>query len=142
MYGHCYIPEQPLNSLFVSFRYLLMSMSTGSHLLFVSLHFRRGEAGHLSPCCTATFNSCVHRSLLAFSLHFSSSSAFLIFIFTQSSHLSCGRHSHTSIRQYTVLHVALSCAIDRSSIYRALAQCGSTATSIQRYLEVRSHRDV
>ena len=40
---------------------------------------------------TATFVICFHRSLLlAFSLHFSSSSAFLRSLFTQSSHLSCG----------------------------------------------------
>ena len=39
---------------------------------------------------TATFVICFHRSLLlAFSLHFSSSSAFLRSLFTQSSHLSC-----------------------------------------------------
>ena len=40
---------------------------------------------------TATFVICFHRSLLlAFSLHFSFSSAFLRSLFTQSSHLSCG----------------------------------------------------
>ena len=43
---------------------------------------------------TATFVICFHWSLLlAFSLHFSSSSAFYFFLrylFTQSSHLSCG----------------------------------------------------
>ena len=40
---------------------------------------------------TATFVICFHRSLLlVFSLHFSSSSAFLRSLFTQSSHLSCG----------------------------------------------------
>ena len=40
---------------------------------------------------TATFVICFHWSLLlAFSLHFSSSSAFLRSLFTQSSHLSCG----------------------------------------------------
>ena len=40
---------------------------------------------------TATFVICFHRSLLlAFSLHFSSSSAFLRSLFTQSAHLSCG----------------------------------------------------
>ena len=40
---------------------------------------------------TATLVICFHRSLLlAFALHFSSSSAFLRSIFTQSSHLSCG----------------------------------------------------
>ena len=39
---------------------------------------------------TATFVTCFHWSLLlAFSLHFSSSSAFLRSLFTQSSHLSC-----------------------------------------------------
>ena len=42
---------------------------------------------------TATFVICFHRSLLlAFSLHFYSSSAFLRSLFTQSSHLSCGLH--------------------------------------------------
>ena len=42
---------------------------------------------------TATFVICFHWSLLlAFSLHFSSSSAFLGSLFTQSSHLSCGLH--------------------------------------------------
>ena len=41
--------------------------------------------------CTATFVIRFHWSLLlAFSLHFSSSSAFLRSLFTQSSHLSCG----------------------------------------------------
>ena len=41
--------------------------------------------------CTATFVICFHLSLLlAFSLHFSSSSAFLRSLFTHSSHLSCG----------------------------------------------------
>ena len=41
--------------------------------------------------CTATFVICYHWSLLlAFSLHCSSSSAFLRSLFTQSSHLSCG----------------------------------------------------
>ena len=41
--------------------------------------------------CTATFVIRFHLSLLlAFSLHFSSSSAFLRSLFTQSSHLSCG----------------------------------------------------
>ena len=40
---------------------------------------------------TATFVTCFHWSLLlACSLHFSSSSAFLRSLFTQSSHLSCG----------------------------------------------------
>ena len=40
---------------------------------------------------TATFLICFHWSLLlAFSLHFSSSSAFLRSLFTQSSHLNCG----------------------------------------------------
>ena len=40
---------------------------------------------------TATFVICFHWSLLfTFSLHFSSSSAFLRSLFTQSSHLSCG----------------------------------------------------
>ena len=40
---------------------------------------------------TATFVICFHWSLLlAFSLHFSSSSAFLRSLFTQSSHLNCG----------------------------------------------------
>ena len=40
---------------------------------------------------TATFVICFHRSLLlACSLHFSSSTAFLRSLFTQSSHLSCG----------------------------------------------------
>ena len=40
---------------------------------------------------TATFVISFHRSLLlAFSLHFSSSFAFLKSLFTQSSHLSCG----------------------------------------------------
>ena len=40
---------------------------------------------------TATFVICFHWSLLlAFSLHFSSASAFLRSLFTQSSHLSCG----------------------------------------------------
>ena len=44
-----------------------------------------------SLCCTATFVICFHWSLLlAFSLHFSSSSAFLRSLFTQSSHLNCG----------------------------------------------------
>ena len=41
--------------------------------------------------CTATFVIRFHWALLlAFSLHFSSSSAFLRSLFTQSSHLSCG----------------------------------------------------
>ena len=46
---------------------------------------------YLSLRCTATFVIRFHWSLLlAFSLHFSSSSAFLRSLFTQSSHLSCG----------------------------------------------------
>ena len=44
-----------------------------------------------SPRSTATFVICFHwYLLLAFSLHFSSSSAFLRSLFTQSSHLNCG----------------------------------------------------
>ena len=46
---------------------------------------------YLSLCCTTTFVNHFHCSLLlAFSLHFSSSSSFLRSLFTQSSHLSCG----------------------------------------------------
>ena len=46
---------------------------------------------YLSLRCTATFVIRFHWSLLlAFSLHFSSSSVFLRSLFTQSSHLSCG----------------------------------------------------
>ena len=52
----------------------------------------RGEAGlYWSLRSTATFLICFHWSLLlAFSLHFPSSSAFLRSLFTQSSHLRCG----------------------------------------------------
>ena len=45
----------------------------------------------MSLRCTATFVICFHLSLLlAFSLHFSSSSGFLRSFFTQSSHRRCG----------------------------------------------------
>ena len=55
-------------------------------LFFLLFLLCRGEAD-----LTATFVICFHLSLLlAFSLHFSSSSAFLRSLFTQSSHLSCG----------------------------------------------------
>ena len=49
------------------------------------------EADQLSLYCTTTFVILSHSSLLlAFSLHVSSSSAFIISLFTQPSHLSCG----------------------------------------------------
>ena len=55
-------------------------------LFFLLFLLCRGEAD-----LTATFVICFHLSLLlAFSLHCSSSSAFLRSLFTQSAHLSCG----------------------------------------------------
>ena len=57
----------------------LVSLFVGVRLVYLSLR------------CTATFVISFHWSLLlAVSLHFSSSSAFLRSLFTQSSHLSCG----------------------------------------------------
>ena len=60
-------------------------------LFFLWFPLCRGEAGLLATPMYGYIVICFHWSpLLAFSVHFSSSSAFLRSLFTQSSHLSCG----------------------------------------------------
>ena len=60
-------------------------------LYFLWSSLCRGVAGLVVTPLYRYFCNCVHWSLLlGFSLHFSSSSAFLKSLFTQSSHLGCG----------------------------------------------------
>ena len=83
--GHCRI-EVSREEIFE----VTSTVSTVCSILVVPLvPFCRGEAGLVvTQRCMATFVTCFHWSLLlAFSLHFSSSSAFLRSLFTQSSHL-------------------------------------------------------
>ena len=79
---HCSL----LCSLLLAFIFPLLH----SLLPFVGIHF--SIAPFIAPFCRPSFFHCsLHCSLLlAFSLHFYFSSAFLKFLFLQSSHLRCG----------------------------------------------------
>ena len=59
-------------------------------LLFLSHPYGRDEAGHSSFRFTVIQYFCHSSQLLVLSLHCSSSSAFLMSLFRQSSHLRCG----------------------------------------------------
>ena len=65
------------------------SVANHRRLFFLLCPFGRGEARHLSLHCMSTFVNFHCSVLLAFSLHFSSSSASARSLFRQSSHLSC-----------------------------------------------------
>ena len=68
----------------------IIILHTMNVLFFLLFPLCRGEAGLLVTAKYGYFRDLLPSMLLAFSLHFSSSSAFLRSHFKQSSHLSCG----------------------------------------------------